>query len=821
MGSSVDSFHSHPDKLLETHINGVLQKALKSTQLKIAELAIIFHDLGKMNPNFQEKLKPGNRNKYLGYTAHSYLSAFAFLCFLANNQQLLKEILQAADTTALKLEVQRIIALIAHHHGNLPDLKHNLKEDPKKEVLKFLDEHPILPISHFLELKLKQKHEPFNLDLSEDAKKQYFFRLVNFSADKEVRLWRQKALEYFLDTQFAFAALIEADKRDAGNNENYFFEEGIQNSVTELHHSLKSIFSALAPATALNRLRTQIREEAVANLKEGLNKGKRVFTLAAPTGAGKTFTLLALASEIQSHHPDVGILYALPFLSITEQVESICRKSICEGKERGLLTEVLSVNSKAVNERIQRIQIDLETDQNDDHLKRLIEEDFIGQTFDHPFIITTFVQFFETLLSNKNSTLLKLPNFRKRVFLIDEIQALPPRLYIFFAAWLDAFCYKYDAYAVLSTATMPHFAITDKSYLDEVKQAGLLFKNFQEPYPVLAAKKFFVEDVFNRYRINLIDELNFSIELLANHVSSQSKPSLVILNTIKDTKQLYTILNDQSNVYLLNTHFTPEDRREKIEIIKKHLERNEHVILISTQLIEAGVDIDFPIVYRDLCPLPSLIQSAGRCNRNNTLPELGQIYFFNLTNDKGKSSAELVYRNEAKRFLEFCRTKIINGLEEKYLYDVQHSFFNSIASDLSIGEVKEDFNLIECVNNAQFEKLGKFKLIEEREFGYEYQYYIPKSTDDHEYERAVELMKSAMAEKEKGFKYSKRYAIGLKQQLKKLADRTITIRTFSNRDILPLPSNSPEYFQIKVLADLSLYSFEEGFNHTSVENAFL
>jgi len=822
MGTDLDVFYSHPNKLLEKHINGVLEKARKRTSLQLAEIAILFHDLGKINPNFQEKLKPENKGKYLGYSGHSYLSTFIFLCYYLENNQSLKEALGITENRILKLQVQRITAIIAHHHGNLPDLDKNLKEDPKHDVLSFLNSfNPFLPASEFYSYKLSQQHQPFNLDLVADSRKQQIFKLVHFS-DKEEKVWQEDALHYFLDTQFAFATLIEADKRDAGNNDNYFFEAQITTTVAELNKELDHVFANFKAESELNRLRTQLREEAIIGLKEGLQTGNRIFTLTAPTGAGKTYTLLALAAEIQKMHPELGILYALPFLSITEQVEDICRWRKEGETEKGLLKEILSINFKAINNRVQSAQENLEKEQSPDNLKRLLEEDFIGQTFDHPFIITTFVQFFETLVSNRNSTLLKLPNFSKRIFLIDEIQTLPPRLYIFFAGWLSAFCRKYDSYAILSTATMPDFALPIKNFLEDNVNPAKLFKSYLEPFPILDAKKFFKEDVFNRYKIiNLIKAGDFTIEQVAYHVLEQATSCLIILNTIKDSKQLFQRLKDAENVYLLNTHFTPADRRRKIEIIKKHLEKKERVILISTQLIEAGVDIDFPVVYRDLCPLPSLIQSAGRCNRNKKLAELGQVYFFHLINDKGKSSANSIYRKEAKQFLEYCKENIPDTIEEKDLYELQEGFFKFIAKNLTIGETDKDLNLIEFVNKAQFEKLGQFKLIDEKDFGKEYQYYIPENEKDFEYDKAVELMRLSMIEKEKGYEYYKAASIKLNQQLKKLADRLITIRTLYDDKNIPDPSNNPEYFDIKVLADLSLYTFEEGFNHSSVANAFL
>lgn len=801
------NYRSHPHKPLEAHIQGVLNKTKRRTDLKIAEIAVLFHDLGKININFQKKLDIENGEKVLGYSEHSYLSMYIFLCFLDSNRIIIKN-----DLNNDTIKIKQIVAIVAKHHGNLPDFENILSQETLIRLETFIKSNPVLPASDFYEKKLLQKHQKFEIKWSGKLLNQ----LPRFlEKNKDFSNWKNNSLNYFLDTQFAFASLIEADKRDAGDNESYFFEQALKCSASKLESSLKNIFRCHSQETQLNKLRTQIREEAIVELEKGLKLGTRIFNLTAPTGSGKTFMLLALASEIQKEHTNLGVIYTLPFLSITEQVEDICREKIFESSD-----EVLSINSKAINERIQNIQADLEINQNEKNLNRLLEEDFIGQTFDHPFIITTFVQFFETLVSNRNTVLLKLPNFSNRIFLIDEVQALPPRLYIFFTGWLEAFCRKYDSYVILSTATMPHFSIKEKIYLDEYKRPDLLFKYFQEPLQLIESRKYFNEDVFNRYCIHLIDKSQFSIEQLANHIDSQAESVLVILNTIKDTKQLYIHLKDESNVYLLNTHFIPEDRRKKIDIVKKHLQKNERVILISTQLIEAGVDIDFPVVYRDLCPLPSLIQSAGRCNRNCKLPGLGRVYFFQLINENGKSSSNLVYKNEAKQFLEFCKINIQHEIEEKELFEVQHRFFKKISEDLSIGEVDDEFNMIECVNRAQFEKLGKFKLIEKKTFGEEYQYYIRKDKNDKEYEKAADLMKRMMAEKDKGYKLSRQYKIALNQQLKILADRMITLRVFDKTNI-PLACNDPEYFDIKVLADSSLYSFKEGLNHNSTENIFL
>lgn len=807
MVSDLNAYKSHPDKALEVHIEGVARKALKRYNSPIVRWAALFHDLGKINPNFQSKLAGTYRG---GYDEHAYLSAWAWLCFLEKNGGKVQ-----SDFGGDKIKLQIVLALIAKHHGNLPNFERLLKEDPLVRLRTFVKSNGGLPLSGFLEKKLGTPHEAFQLGDNER-----FNTFISFTRKQQ---WQEKALEYYFDTQFSFAALIEGDKRDAGDKyiEDYYHLEATCNgSKLELSGSLNEKWQWLAGKTDksdLDKLRTAIREEAVANIETQIAEGKRVFTLTAPTGAGKTFTLLALAAEIQRQKGSLGILYALPFLSITEQVEGIVQ---------GLLKEYLPVSSKSKNQRIEDLIEKLDENPEAEDFKELLKQDFIQQTFDHPFVITTFVQFFETLLSNRNSTLLKLPNFSRRIFLLDEIQALPPRLYIFFAAWLEAFCKRWDSYAILSTATMPKMDFEVKPHIEDKCKPERLFKNYLQNLPVelIEPKHFFSQSPFNRYRIHLPHPFELTMDELAEAVKRQEHSCLVILNTIRDSRELFGKLNTDGNrVYLLNTHFIPVDRRRKIELIKDHLAANEKVTLVSTQLIEAGVDIDFPVVFRDLCPLPSLIQSAGRCNRNKKLPDLGQVWFFHLKKENGKSGAEAVYRDEAKLFLKFSIEHIQDGTEEKSLLNVQDQFFGFIADKLMIGDYeidREKVNLIELVNDAAFETLGRFKLINEKVFGLEFQYYIPKSVADNTYDIAVELLAKVMAAKD--FQSKKQLQIQLSRQLKAVGERTITIRVFEeNRYNVPHFSNEKEYFEILVLSDLSLYTFERGFLHDTVQNAFV
>jgi CRISPR-associated endonuclease/helicase Cas3 len=808
----MNKFESHKNKLLEVHTSGVTKKTQNRTHLKIAEIAAIFHDLGKINPNFQRKL---NGEKNLGYSSHAYLSALAWLCFFENNRTQARKILDG------KLPLLYSVAvIIARHHGNLPNLDEGFFNDEECERLeKFIEKTPIedLPISEFLQPLLK--HEKFHVKLETEFLKRllYIFpkefetKILNRISDK---------LEFFLDTQFSFASLIESDKRDAGLNEiikrgeKSDFQLNFSKGLTEFLKKLgeKSAKETDENKIKLDKLRSAIREESLMNLRSSLAKGERIFTLPAPTGAGKTLMLLSLANEILLHDEKQSVIYALPFLAITEQTENVCREIFQNDSEY-----VLRVDSKSENSEIEAIQSDLDANPSDENTSRLMREIFAAETFDHRFIITTFVQIFETLVSNRNAKLLRLPNFSKTIFLLDEIQALPPKLYTFFVAYLDEFCRKFDSYAIVSTATMPNLAIQNDEDLPVEKRSSLLFTRYKTPSELLDAK-FYSSPEFNRYRIT--PKQVETIEQLAEEIENREQSALVVLNTIGDTKKLYEILADNENEYvLLNTHFTLEDRQRKLKLCRDKLDNKERIVLISTQLIEAGVDIDFPVVYRDLCPLPNLIQTAGRCNRNGRL-NIGEVFLFELTDENKKSSASKVYGRNFAWFLNETKNAVTQTVYEKDILKLQNDFTEKINENLTCGEFavsdKKSINLVECVNKARFEDFAKLKLID-NDFGFEFRYYIPRDFDDREFENLQEIFSEKILPRD--FPKLRIQKNKIKSQLQKMSARIVNLRLFTP-DLAPA-QNGEEVCGIRELANSDDYSEITGIRLSSANAGFI
>lgn len=815
---------SHPSKLLFDHVNGVIEKTNKLTEgigvAGLAQLAAIFHDLGKINPNFQSKL---NTRKSSGYSNHAYFSAYVLycLCLDKSNREIIKECLGGKEN--IQNELMALVVILAKHHGHLPDFcpQGNLEVEPyilnKGEIKNlhcFIDaELDELPIVEFVKAFGQFSRANDFTDCLKDKMVQFnFSEKFNF-----YEKYTRNFLDFFLDTQFAFSSLILADKTDAMNTPIIDESRAALKSFCDIYPKiLANYILKFKPTSKLNILRTKIRQESIKNIETPLESGKRVFELTAPTGSGKTIMLLSLASKIIQEKGNYRIIYALPFLSITEQVEKEVLDILIGNKDF-----VQRIDSKSNNEKFENLQQLLDTDPKEEKIKELDFLAFQEQVFAYPFVITTFVRFFETLLSNHNATLLKLPNFSKAIFLLDEIQSLPPRLYTFFVAYLTRFCKKFDSYAIISTATQPNFELPNDTSVQR------FFDDYEKPTSILTHQKYFENDVFNRYQIEYQNE-DINVDQLAEKILEENKSVLVILNTIDDSKELFGILENRfasNELYLLNTHFTPFDRKRKIEIIKKRLDQNHKTILISTQLIEAGVDIDFPILYRDFALISSIVQSAGRCNRNGKIEGMGKVILFNLVKE-GKSRAKLIYgRGKDKDILTF--TKEAWGLEKEYqekeLLDVQKKFFLDIATKLNFAKHSQkkfglEFDFLKDIQNCSYSKIGKFQLIDEQEYGEPRRYYVPVSENDTMFEDLLALEEEALTiarSDHKNWPAIKNVKYKIQSKLKTMSNQIVQVRLKAG-DFGPILASEKDFRGLQNIS-YDAYSFVGGIDVKGID----
>ena len=826
----IKTIKSHPDKFLITqdngekgHVDGVIENVKKLTSSKWAELVAIFHDLGKINPNFSNKLV--NSNILGNYANHSYMSAFAFFVAFATKHGNREKLRQWLNQEAISgLEIIASAVIIAKHHGNLPNLKPEKSDSEDIARILFKDENNLLfnflTLNNNLPIDNYSKHYlPFLEDFQDkllDNKIQNRYRdELIFDAYKNFN-----PLCFFQNIQSAFASLIHADKADAAKFDNLIDDnkENLRIFNRKYNEQLNRYLGSLMPNTSLNKLRTEIRNNSVLNIVIGLKEGKRLFELTAPTGSGKTLMLLSLAGEIiKSSKEPLRVVYALPFLSITEQVEEEVLKIFSETTHF-----IQRIDSKSENSEFEKLQEKLETDPNQQNRMAINLLDFREKTFSYPFIITTFVRFFETLLSNKNSDLLKLPNLSNCIFLLDEIQSLPPRLYSFFIAYLDSFCKKNNCYTIVSTATQPNFSIDNVKLNDTDGNGKYLtwakdfFKHYENPYSLLSTD-YFQNGLFNRYVINILDE-SVNLQQLADKVVKENESALVIVNTIDDSKQLYDLLleNDveKQELILLNTHFTPDDRKFKIEYAKLRLKFRKKIIVISTMLIEAGVDIDFPILYRDLTSMPSIVQSSGRCNRNGKMENKGKVILFHLMNSNDRSA--LIFRGKDRFFLDTTKQVLKKkSYAENDLLELQVHYFNQIQTSLNFAQhsqtqPKHEFHFLKDIQECMYQKLGDFRIIDEVDYGIEYQFYVPVNEKDTRFEVLLEIeerIKVLQSQNKKEELFVNKQMIV--RQLKQMANQIVKVRLKKN-DSLPVLGDNRIAINFLYKINLASYSFDSG-----------
>jgi len=803
MGFDLNKYYSHPGKLLKVHLENVVLSSKRFTSSRAAKLVSLFHDIGKVNPNFQQKLD-GLCPK--GYDHHAYLSAYVFFLSLIRNSS----IFQIPQGFNRKNYLISLITIVAKHHGDLPNMMPNngnsiLSDYEVVNLYAFLDKTDIPLdeiISELIELLGIKTTEFTSLESLETQRVRNTFAELVTNKPNEYKV----ALPFYLEIQSIFSALIKADKSDAGDMVSTIAKEAEDlESFSHIYPSiLQHYLDDFNSQTFLNVERTKIRLESINSIRKGLKDGKQIFELTAPTGSGKTLMLLSLASEIIKAKGAKRIIYGLPFLSITEQVESEVLKIL-----KGYEYFVQRIDSKSTNTRFDDIQKELDENPSEKLLHELEALEFQEDTFGYPFIITTFVRIFETLLGNKNHELMKLPNFSNCVFLLDEIQSLPPRLYGFFVAYLDKFCKLTGSFAIVSTATQPVLRLPGDN-----KEAKDFFLDYEQPFKLLSLSHY-ENPVFNRYTVKVQKSI-IDIEQLGHQVLQEEKSVLVILNTIQDTKDLYNFITgnmDDTKVLLLNTHFTPRDRSLKVYLAKRKLRQGDKVILISTQLIEAGVDIDFPVLYRDFATISSIVQSAGRCNRNGKNAEKGKVVVVRLGTNQGERSS-LIYQGPDKELINFSRESFYESenCEEKDMLNIQKTFFDKICDQLIFGAYGEKLkdNLMKDISQCMYEKVGKFSLIDNNIFGEECLYYVPRNDEDKNFELLLEYQKDLKESLSHGDKISiiRCHKRKLSNQLKKMANRIVQIRIKPNQS-KPITSSNEDYNGLYKIST-KCYNFDTG-----------
>jgi CRISPR-associated endonuclease/helicase Cas3 len=555
---------------LREHLEKVATRCQKSAEKlgadKLGYYGGLWHDLGKYNPGFQEYLKDCHRGAQAESVQHAIHGA----------------ILAARS-------LQPIAAIIHGHHAGLPEIQ---------------------------EMMQKRIHDPAWQDSYQvvitNAQQAGIELAPDFDWQALMAKLKLDALGYELFLRLLFSCLVDADYLDT---ESHFEPKTTQQrspvvDVSQLWNLLEADQAKLldkaaatrtmaSKASSVNQVRAEVYQACIAAAQ--LEPG--VFRLAVPTGGGKTRSGLAFAlKHAVANHLD-RVIIAVPYTSIIEQTVGVYRSIF--GDEA-----VLEHHSAA------KAVVD-----NEDARAAQAKARLATQNWDAPLIVTTTVQLFESLFARKPSRCRKLHNIVNSVIVLDEVQTLPIGLIQPIVNLLEELAKRYRVTVVLCTATQPALE-GGSSYLEG-------FSCVQDIVPVELAKSHFRS--LSRVSYEMPKGVWSWAQVRADIEKHQHNQALIILNARKDALDLlaeFSGLDESLPVFHLSTLLCGKHRRAVLADVRSRLAQDQPCILISTQVVEAGVDLDFPAVYRALGPLDRIVQAAGRCNREGKRETKGRVVIF-------------------------------------------------------------------------------------------------------------------------------------------------------------------------------------------------
>lgn len=518
-----------------------------------AYTAGIWHDLGKFSPKFQSYIKSAN-----GYDSEPISEG--------SKGRVDHSTAGAIHSIVNFQKTGRILAyLIAGHHTGLPDWHSEYEGRAALSVR--LDQKELL------EIALLEEIPPHILNL---PLPQFHLRVGS------IQLW----------IRMLFSCLVDADFLDTEkfmSPENFVTRQGYppleKLKIQFDAHMKRKIDSSID--SLVNRCRKDILRQC--NEKASWEPG--LYSLTVPTGGGKTLSSMSFALAHAIQHKKNRIIYVIPYTSIIEQTVDIYRE---------IFGEVV-----------------IEHHSNLDPEKNSIRNRLAAENWDAPIIVTTNVQFFESLFAARTSRVRKLHNIAHSVVIFDEAQQLPTDFLQPILGVIQELSEKYGVTFVFATATQPT--------LIEKKSFDWEFKGLKKVIEIIEN----VKDVYTSLkRVEIVLPTDFQTQRTWDNVADELKKHkrvLCIVNSRRDCLELFSLMPE--GTIHLSALMCGEHRSNVIKEIKLKLSKGEPIRVISTQLVEAGVDIDFPVVYRALAGLDSISQSAGRCNREGHL-QMGQVYLF-------------------------------------------------------------------------------------------------------------------------------------------------------------------------------------------------
>lgn len=667
---------------VEEHCHGVAEIAaelLSDIGLeKTAYLAGMVHDLGKFSENFKnyiEKAADGEKVQR-GSVNHTF-AGVRFLLEKHSDEQL-------SGFSDIVLEI--IAYAVGAHHGLFDCVDDNNNNGFTKRIQKEGIDY-LNAAQEFLKICCsKQDIE----DLLKQSEKEFFpvFNEIEKLADNADAKIQNTQITFYIGflARLILSAIIEADRSDTSQFMNGYSEKTVKNISEIWINCIKNVeqkLSTMPLDKPINKTRAQIS----ALCAEAGNLESGIYRLNLPTGAGKTLTSLRYALHHALKHNKKRIIFTMPLLSIIEQNAGIIHDYI--GNEELILEHHSNI---------------VETDENDELDKR----ELLVESWDVPIIITTMVQLLNTLFAGKTANIRRMQALCNSIIVIDEVQTVPDKMLSLFNLALNFLAKICNATIILCSATQPCFEKTMYPLDKSVKDLITLTKE--------------QETVFKRVRLEYKGEMDYEeLADFAAGILEENNSLLLVCNTKNEAAVMFNLLCSKIKyvkAFHISAGMCTAHRKETIKEMQEALEnKQQNILCVSTQVIEAGVDVSFARVIRLLAGMDNIVQATGRENRNREFDGLAPGYIVRLKGEvlKGLSEIEAAKNAAANLLVKYKNSpKIYDNdlMSEKAIneyYECLYGNVNDGYHNFYIESVRDSIlNLMSCNGNVDSGKIPEY-----------------------------------------------------------------------------------------------------------------
>lgn len=675
-------YENKSSQLLVEHLRGVAIIAKETSQLNgiddkeimnVIEILGLCHDFGKASSYFQKYLE----GKYNGdLKKHGEISAYFTYYMLPERWKLIGFI------------------CVKRHHGNIDIENNSFFATENEEVLKEISKD------------IKSNIEELKLIYKCDLEK-FFSKMGDGTLIKEVKLafikrtstMKRKTIkeqqQEFMWLQYLWSLLLTGDKTQLITGKTFKNIQGLSERFTlnyknNIRKSLIERIPGIEKSPLFN-IREEIYDSTISSINSLDIEKDRKLSINVPTGTGKTIAVYGAAFRLSERLIEEkgivpNIIYNIPFMSVIDQNYDVLEE-ILTANEVDISTDlILKYHSMSP----------IEYKDYEEKEYKNYDARFLVENWQSTVITTTFVQLFNSIFkSGVNSIVHRFHKLAGSIVILDEVQAVPTKYYPIIEDLFNILCDNFNCYIITVTATKPLF----------LEGKELVINNhiiFKEMNRIIFENNTHIPLYLNEFKEVVLDDIKHN----------NDKSILIILNTVKSTLDVFDYLKaelgESRKIIYLSTEIIPKVR---LEIIKEIKDSKDKYILISTQLIEAGVDLDFDIVYRDIAPMDCINQSAGRANRNGA-KGTGIVKLYKLMNNNNKIFAFFVYSNSLlEATLTILKDKRV--IEENELWEINNEYFAKVKEVTDNHSLEEYKTYCEYIKNLRLQDIRKFELIEE------------------------------------------------------------------------------------------------------------